>query len=155
LTQSQVLQEWALAGSDIQIARIPYKCTSRQSKIALAWLLDKQDMLQGFFNDNRIQIRHAFNNYSEYIAEDGHRVDGHVEYEGIHFIFQFYGCYWHECTSCNDPDAEHPHFKIPFRRVYEQTNKQEELLTLAYERTGEKVAAPYDLGARIQDEASA
>jgi hypothetical protein len=30
LTQSQVLQEWALAGSDTQIARIPYKCTSRQ-----------------------------------------------------------------------------------------------------------------------------
>jgi hypothetical protein len=64
LTQSQVLQEWALAGSDTQIARISYKCTSRQSKIALAWLLEQQQRLREFFNDGRIQIRHAFNSYS-------------------------------------------------------------------------------------------
>jgi hypothetical protein len=61
LTQSQVLQAWALAESDVEIARIPYKCVGRQSKIALAWLLEQQQMLREFFEDNSIQIRHAFN----------------------------------------------------------------------------------------------
>jgi hypothetical protein len=138
LAQSQVLQEWALAGSDTQIARIPYKCTSRQSKIALSWILEKQHMLRDFFNHGSIHIRHAFNHYTEFIAEDGHKVDGYAEYDGIQFLFQFYGCYWHGCTTCNNPEDEHPHFKIPYRRVYEQTLKQEELLTLAYERSGKK-----------------
>jgi hypothetical protein len=95
-------------------------------------------MLRNFFNDRRIAIRHAFNHYSEFIAEDGHEVDGYAEYEGIQFIFQFYGCYWHGCTACHDPEEPHPHFKMPYRRVYEQTLKQEELLTLAYERSGKK-----------------
>jgi hypothetical protein len=49
---------------------------------ALAWLLEQQQRLREFFNDGRIQIRHAFNSYTEFIAEDGHRVDGYVEYEG-------------------------------------------------------------------------
>jgi hypothetical protein len=42
LTQNQVLQAWAHAGSNDEIARIPYKCVGRQSKIALAWLLEQQ-----------------------------------------------------------------------------------------------------------------
>jgi hypothetical protein len=131
LTHTQVLQEWALAGSDTQIARIPYKCRNRQSKSALAWLLEQQDKLQELFNDNRIQIRRAFNSYTEFIAEDGHKVDGFVEYEEIQFI-------WHGCTTCYDPGAEHPHFERRYKRVYQQTQAQEELLTLTYERSGKK-----------------
>jgi hypothetical protein len=49
LTQNQVLQEWALAGTDIKIARIPYKSTGKQSKVALAWLLEKQKKLREWF----------------------------------------------------------------------------------------------------------
>jgi hypothetical protein len=80
LTQSQVLQAWPLAGSEVEIARIPYKTVGRQSKIALSWLLEQQDKLREFFEDNSIQIRHAFNSYKEVIAEDGNRVDGYVEF---------------------------------------------------------------------------
>jgi hypothetical protein len=43
-------------------------------------------MLREFFEDNLIQIRHAFNSYKEVIAEDGNRVDGYVEYNGIIFL---------------------------------------------------------------------
>jgi hypothetical protein len=43
LAQSQVLQEWALTETNIKIARISYKSTSRQSKFALTWLLEKQE----------------------------------------------------------------------------------------------------------------
>jgi hypothetical protein len=56
-----------------------------------------------------------------------------VEYEGILFIYHWYGC-----TTCNDPDTQHPHFKRTYSRIYEQTLKQEELLELAYKRSGKK-----------------
>jgi hypothetical protein len=119
------LQEWALAGTDIKIARIPYKSTGRQSKVALAWLLEKQEQLREWFQDGSICIRHAFNSDSEMIAEDGNRIDCHAEHDGISFLYQFYGCYWHGCTKCYDPDAMHLHFQQPYSRVYAQTQKKE------------------------------
>jgi hypothetical protein len=129
-----------LCGADriLYFSAHPPRCTSRQSKIALAWLLEQQQKLREIFNDSRIQIRHAFNSYTEFIAEDSHRVDGYVEYEGILLIYQFYGCYWHGYTTCHDPAAEHSHFKQPYSRAYEQTLKQEELLYRTYERSGKK-----------------
>jgi hypothetical protein len=54
LTQTQVLQARTLAGSEIEIACIPYNCVGRQSKISLSWLLEQQQMLCEFFEDNLI-----------------------------------------------------------------------------------------------------
>jgi hypothetical protein len=56
-------------GTDIKIAHIPYKSTDRQSKVALAWLLEQQEELREWFQDGSICIQHAFNSYSEVIAD--------------------------------------------------------------------------------------
>jgi hypothetical protein len=122
LTQSQVLQAWALAGSEVEIARIPYKCVGRQSKIALSWLLEQQRKLREFFEDNSIQIRHAYNSYKEVIAEDGNRVDAYVEYNGVIFFFQFYGCYGHGAVSVTIRILSILAFMLR-TRVYEQQRK--------------------------------
>jgi G:T-mismatch repair DNA endonuclease (very short patch repair protein) len=72
------------------------------------------------------------------IAEDGHRMDGYVEYGGVIFLFQLYGCYWHGCSQCNDPTAEHPHFYVPHSRVREATERKGVGLCDAYKRLGRK-----------------
>jgi hypothetical protein len=109
----------------------------RQSKIALAWL-EQQQKLREFFEDSSMQIRHAYNSYKEVIAEDGNTVDGYVEYKGILFLFQSYGCYWHGCSQCNVQSVEHPHFHAPHSRVLEGTLAKKQNLCNAYVRSGRK-----------------
>lgn len=70
-----------------------YRYSSTQSRKAISWLLLEERRLNH-------SITHAGNS-KEYRLPCGLMVDGFYEDpNGIKYVFQFYGCFWHGCTAC-------------------------------------------------------
>ncbi|XP_055351578.1 uncharacterized protein LOC129597903 [Paramacrobiotus metropolitanus] len=53
-------------------------------------------------------------------------VDGYQEDTG--HIYEFYGCWYHGCPTCMDPETVHPFRNLPMRDIYKETMDREQYL---------------------------
>ncbi|XP_035219129.1 uncharacterized protein LOC118192299 [Stegodyphus dumicola] len=65
-----------------------------------------------------IEIEHALNGKGERRL-DGISVDGYCKETNT--VYQYYGCFFHGCSTCFDGDALHPITKLPMSTLRQQT----------------------------------
>ena len=129
LTQSSCALDFFMQGiakSEKKVRPVISKPRIRSgfSKKALCWL--EYERQKRSFS----RIQHAGNNSKEYWEPVTQScVDGYAEIiseegERDEYIFEFFGCYFHACPTCNAEkmNSIHPTKKIPYQDIYKNTN---------------------------------
>ncbi|XP_053718831.1 uncharacterized protein LOC128757511 isoform X1 [Synchiropus splendidus] len=60
-------------------------------------------------------------------------VDGYAEVDGVKQVWEFYGCFFHGCPSCADPQAVCPLRGRPYGEFYSATMEREQTLKSNHE----------------------
>ncbi|XP_051172370.1 uncharacterized protein LOC127288773 [Leptopilina boulardi] len=74
------------------IPRGGYRLRDNHSRKSLEWLLFME-------RERGVSITHAGRG-REYRLIEGPIVDGYYEHNGIRYVFQYHGCFWHGCPEC-------------------------------------------------------
>ena len=96
------------------------KCNSTgYSKCAIKWL-------NLVARKKGIHIQHAENGGEYKIPGTRYFADGYCEENRT--IYEFYGCLFHGCSTCYDPDSENKWLKETYSNLYERTLEREKII---------------------------
>lgn len=87
------------------------KCTSSVSKIEQKWL-------------TFIGVNSKYHHKTIFINKQRYFVDAYDP--NTNTVYEFYGDYWHGNLNKYNPDRIHPHRKLTFKQIREESNRREE-----------------------------
>jgi hypothetical protein len=106
---------WQKAGNHLQGKRCNKCASSNFSKKSL-------EFLEEIGWHKGIHITHAGNGGEYRVPGTSYKLDGYNE--KLNMGFEYYGCFWHGCPNCHDPEEINPKNHKTFGDLYEYTVKR-------------------------------
>jgi hypothetical protein len=127
LTMAQVCQQLYIgglyaSGSGFRIAHVPLP-DRMQTPRRVRWLMEEEQLFGR-------PIWRASTKMREWIARDGHPVDGYAQLGSTYHIWEYYDCHDRGCPSCTDREGFNDKFGCSNQKVYLTTQQRLRALAL-------------------------